>query len=145
MTDFFEIKSIFLKSYFLFFRILTYQEKMDPLETLLHKAVKAGNIQDVKALILNGVDINATEKFNRTPLYLAVLQNKVPIVNILLQNGADPDVADSVQRTPLHGAAAFDYIEIVKMLIAKDAKIRVETSLGSARNRTAVRAILAKF
>ena len=74
MTDFFEIKSIFSKSYFLFFRILTYKEKMDPLETSLHKAVKAGNIQDVKAFILNGVEINAKDQSNRTPLYLAVLQ-----------------------------------------------------------------------
>ena len=61
----FKIKSLFKKTTFFLFRILTYQGKMDPLETPLHKAVKAGNIQDVKMLFLHGVEINATDKFNR--------------------------------------------------------------------------------
>ena len=86
-----KIKSYFFKkTTFFLFRILTYQGKMDPLETPLHKAVIAGNIQDVKMLFLHGVEINATDKFNRTPLHHAVLKNMVPIVKILLQNGADP-------------------------------------------------------
>ena len=53
--------NIFLSNTKLFpsFQNLDLSGKMDPLETPLHKAVKAGNIQDVKALILNGVDINS--------------------------------------------------------------------------------------
>ena len=101
---------------------------MDALETPLHKAVKSGNIQDVKALILNGVEINALDKFKRTPLYHAVFQNMATIVTILLQNGADPNV--SILTTPLHIAARFGFLEIVKIFIAKDAKIDAKDSHG---------------
>ena len=88
-----KIKSYFFKkNYFLPFQNLNLSRQNG--STPLHKAVKAGNIQDVKMLFLHGVEINATDKFNRTPLHHAVLKNMVPIVKILLQNGADPDAAD---------------------------------------------------
>ena len=78
---------------------------MDPLETPLHKAVKAGNIQDAKALILSGVEINARNRFTKTPLHYAVCQNMVPIVKLLLQNGADQTLG-----SPLVSSRPFAYI-----------------------------------
>ena len=106
---------------------------MGPLDTPLHKAVKAGNFQDVKVLILSGIDINEKDDFNRTPLYYAVCvsNDMTSIVNILLQNGADPNTADSNLMTPLHIAVQCEFIEIVKMLIAKNAKINTKNSAGS--------------
>ena len=63
---------------------------MDPLDTLLHKAVRAGNIKYVKALILNGVAINAKNRYGGTSLCLAAEKNLVSIV----QNGADTSARD---------------------------------------------------
>ena len=98
---------------------------MDPLENLLHEAVKIGNIQDVKALILNGVEINAQNR-----VCYAVFQNMATIVTILLQNGADPNVKDSILSTPLHIAALYGFLEMVKMLVAKNAEINANDIFG---------------
>ena len=68
---------------------------MDSLDTPLHEAVKAENIEDVKALILNGAEINAKDGSN------AVEKNLVSIVKILLQNGADIEAKNKWSlRTP---------------------------------------------
>ena len=75
---------------------------MDPLDTPLHIAVRAGNIQDVKELILNGAEINAKDKRDESPLFQAAKSNLVSIAKILLQNGADVNARDSYLQTPLH-------------------------------------------
>ena len=66
------------------FQILYHTTKMDPLDTPLHKAVRAGNIQDVKALILNGAEIDAKNKHDETPLFQAAKSNLVSIAKIYL-------------------------------------------------------------
>ena len=43
--------------------------KMDPLYTPLYKAVRSGNIQDVKALISSGVEIDAKGKNPRNATF----------------------------------------------------------------------------
>ena len=79
---------------------------MDPLYTPLHKAVRSGNIQDVKALISSGVEIDAKGKTQEMPLFEAARNNLVSIAKLLLQNGADVNARDSVLQTPLHFSTA---------------------------------------
>ena len=112
--------NIFLSNTKLFPYFQDLSGKMDPLETPLHKSVKAGNIPDVKALILNGVDINAKDNLNKSPLYYAVLQKKASIVNTLLQNGADPNTKDSTLVTPLLKLIMVEHRCILPQVLPQD-------------------------
>ena len=104
---------------------------MDSFSTPLHEAVKAKNFQDVKALILNGAEINAKDGRDETPLFHAVEKNLVLIVEFMLQNGADIEAKNNVSlRTPLYVASAMGHLGIVKMLLKKGAKIDVIDFLG---------------
>ena len=95
---------------------------MGPFDIPLHKAVRDGNIEDVKTLILNGAEINSMDVSNRTPLDWAVCKNQILIAKLLLQNGADVNIIkdDTIFDTPLHVASGFGCLEMVEMLIRHD-------------------------
>ena len=104
---------------------------MDSLSTPLHEAVKAENFQNVKTLILNGAEINATDGRNETPLFYAVKKNLVSIVEFLLQNCADIEAKYNFSnRTPLYVASSMGHLEIVKMLLKKGANVDAMDFLG---------------
>jgi ankyrin repeat protein len=65
---------------------------------LLHEACAHGNIDLIKYLVKNGIDINARTKDQRgrgfTPLHLAAVSYKadVDVIEFLLKSGADPTI-----------------------------------------------------
>ena len=100
---------------------------MGPFDIPLHKAVRDGNIEDVKTLILNGAEINSMDVSNNTPLDWAVCKNQILIAKLLLQNGADVNIkGGTIFDTPLHVAAGFGFLEMVEMLIRKGADIEAK-------------------
>ena len=105
---------------------------MGPFDIPLHKAVRDGNIEDVKTLILNGAEINSMDVSNRTPLGWAVFKNHILIAKLLLQNGADVNMGHggTIFNTPLHVAAGFGCLEMVEMLIRKGAEIEAKDYLA---------------
>ena len=122
----------------------------------LHKAAYEGNLEEVKALIAKGVDVNAKwpKDFNFTPLHMTVTKGHedmlwffrqlkdvkdrtknadyprlyTDIVSLLLANGADVNAKDSYNGTPLNMAAMQGSTDIAKMLIAKGAKVDIFTA-----------------
>ena len=105
---------------------------MGPFDIPLNKAVRDGNIEDVKTLILNGAEINSMDVSNRTPLDWAVFKNHILIAKLLLQNGADVNMGHggTIFNTPLHVAAGFGCLEMVEMLIRKGADIEAKDYLA---------------
>ena len=105
---------------------------MGPFDIPLHKAVRDGNIEDVKTLILNGAEINSMDISNNTPLDWAVFKNQILIAKLLLQNGADVNIIkdDTIFDTPLHVASGFGCLEMVEMLIRKGADIEAKDFLA---------------
>uniref|UniRef100_A0A1X7TI87 Death domain-containing protein n=1 Tax=Amphimedon queenslandica TaxID=400682 RepID=A0A1X7TI87_AMPQE len=95
--------------------------------TPLFNAVKSGSIEAVDILLTNGArtdvvdkhygtplhcasetgkaDVNAVDRWNRTPLFKAVKSRSIEAVNILLTNGARTDVVSKYYGTPLHCAS----------------------------------------
>ena len=63
-------------------------------DTPLHNACRGGHLSIVKYLISKHADIEAKDKYARTPLFLASIYGTIDIVQYLLSNGADKHAAD---------------------------------------------------
>lgn len=89
----------------------------------IHDAARAGDLEQVQKLVVQGADVNAKAVRDETPLMLAALAGQGEIVNYLLQRGADIDARNASGMTTLHAAAYAGHTEIVSLLIAKGAAI----------------------
>lgn len=71
---------------------LNYQDKNG--YSYLHAAVQSGLQEIVTLLIEKGADINAQDKFGRTPLMVAIIYNRdnYDMISYLVNSGANPDI-----------------------------------------------------
>jgi ankyrin repeat protein len=82
-------------------------------------ACKEGNADQVKVLLdLEGIDINAKEENDLTPLYYASYNGREEVVTLLLESGAYADVKEKGGWTPLHLASFNGKKEVVALLLA---------------------------
>ncbi|XP_057322614.1 putative ankyrin repeat protein RF_0381 [Microplitis mediator] len=77
----------------------------------LHIAIIQNNYEKIKNLIENGVDINDTSYFKKTPLTVAAEENNKPVVELLLKNGTKPEEAT------IFAAVKNNNLELFKTLI----------------------------
>lgn len=96
----------------------------------LLRAAANGDLLTVRQLLQRGVDLDATNAFDRSALHLAVIRNRPDVVRLLLAHGADPNGQDDSGRTALHWAAASGYGDMVELLIAHGASIWVADRNG---------------
>lgn len=90
----------------------------------LFDAVVKGNIEQVKAALSEGADINYKDKREgNTPLIWAAHGGHIEIARLLIQKGADVNAVTSSGGTPLIYAAKFGNVEIVKLLLETGAKM----------------------
>ena len=64
--------------------------------------------QILQAIVNHGVDVNATNKNNRTALMIACVKGNENAINVLLNAGTDPNIADADVNTCLHYATSGD-------------------------------------
>jgi len=88
--------------------------------------VKTGTLQDIKAAIGKGVDINAWDKDGRTPLMEAVWHNQNPeVVTTLLRAGAKIEAQSKSGATALLYAAEYNQNpEVITTLLKAGADIK---------------------
>ncbi len=101
--------------------------------TILHSRVN--NFSDVKALVYNGADINATNIYGDTPLhYLAgscdYNPDRLDTARFLIEHGASVNARDREGNTPLHRAAENGFYSLVDLLIKKGAIIDMRNFYG---------------
>ncbi|KLT22609.1 ankyrin repeat domain protein [Wolbachia endosymbiont of Armadillidium vulgare str. wVulC] len=89
---------------------------------VLHLAIMKNDKEMVECIIENDKnirgDINMTDAFGRTPLYLAATNNYTSLLEILLQNGADDNIEDRLSGfTPLHIAVISGSLQAVELLL----------------------------
>jgi ankyrin repeat protein len=83
----------------------------------LHAAAAEGNIDVVKSLLEQGVDVDSCNEDNRTPLHRAAYKGNVDVVRLLIERGAEVDLRDKFGWIPLHSASRYGHLEVSRILI----------------------------
>ena len=92
----------------------------------IHDTAMVGNIEAVKQHLTDGVDVNAKDRDDWTPLHHAALFGHKEIAELLITNDADVNVRAANGRTPLHWAAYDGRKEFVELLIAEGADVNAQ-------------------
>jgi ankyrin repeat protein len=102
-----------------------------PLTCPLYYASHFGIYETVLYLIEEMVvDVNHTDKFQRTALQAACVKGHVAIVKALLRKGATTAISDDSGRTPLYIGAMNGHVEVVKLLLENGADFTVASNSG---------------
>jgi ankyrin repeat protein len=88
-------------------------------EESLNSAARIGNVKEVVNLLEQCTNINSTNIFGETPLFVAVKNRKVEVVKVLLSFGANKKIGTSDGETPASYATKNCYVEIAKILRQK--------------------------
>lgn len=92
-------------------------------QTPLTQAVIKDDVRQVKQLLVQGEEINQTNKFGFTPLMVAVSRGNKDMVDALLAEGADANFRGVAGLTPLYLASLHDTPIVLKALINARANI----------------------
>ncbi|CAC5422990.1 unnamed protein product [Mytilus coruscus] len=82
-----------------------------------------GNEDIVQLLLKCDCDINETDRFGRTALFVACLLGKKKIVNVLLDNNANMSLCNEKGQSPLFVASRERYDDIVNTLLHNNADV----------------------
>ncbi len=88
----------------------------------LFEAAGCGKLEDVKWAVGKGADVNARNKWMRTPLMHAAFQGSVATVRYLLRQGADPNAVDDLGMSVLGMAYKAKKYKVAKVLKEHGAK-----------------------
>lgn len=85
----------------------------------LAAAVRAGDLEALRAALASGTDVEARDARGSTLLILSAYYGHLPLVEALLQAGASPDAADTARgNTALMGAIFRGEDEVARRLLA---------------------------
>ena len=94
-------------------------------------AAGTGNIEAVKQHVASGTDVNAKNKYGRTPLHYAAGEGHKEIAELLIGGGADVNARDRFGgETPLDVAIMKKEIEIGALLSSHGGKTGEELKAG---------------
>jgi hypothetical protein len=93
----------------------------------LTEAAREGRVDQVRALLRQGVDPNVASSSGWTPLMAAAAGGRLEAAAVLLSAGADPDARDRLGRTPLDVAYRAGHADVVRAL-------RDRGALGSGKS-----------
>ena len=90
-----------------------------------HKAAR------LRVLLQHGVNVNAQDKYGKTPLHWAAENGNTAAVEVLLMAGANVNLEKLYGATPLHRAAWKGHQEVAQRLIDGGAYVNLQTEDGS--------------
>lgn len=67
----------------------------------IHVAAYMGNLEDIKVMLEDSIDINLVGDIGNTPLHYSALKGHKEVVKYLLSKGADPRIKNDYGDTPL--------------------------------------------
>lgn len=98
------------------------------LQENLAKAVREGNIAEIKEVLKNGANVEGTYDDNYPALYVSAMLGRTEVVEFLLNNGADVNRVLTFGKTPLKAAIYSNHLETVKVLLKRGADVCNNTS-----------------
>lgn len=106
------------------------EEVATDLASQLFQAVENRNIESLKRVINEKVDINAQDSNNRTALMIATYNQDVEVAKLLIDAGADVNIQDDMKNTPFLYAGAEGYLDILKLTIQAGADPTIVNRYG---------------
>lgn len=98
----------------------------------LHTAVRAGDLEKVKALLSAGVSAKERDALGGTALHDACWNGNLPILQLLFENGAAVDAEHTeTGSTPLHYAAITNHPEAASILLRQGARVGARSRSGA--------------
>jgi len=91
--------------------------------TALHAAAYCRQDEVFDYLIEKGANVNATNKYNDTPLLYAAQREQVRMMKVLLEKGAKPNTLNEQEQSPLFLAVRSGNIEMFDLLVQHGADI----------------------
>ncbi|KAK3884087.1 hypothetical protein Pcinc_011623 [Petrolisthes cinctipes] len=98
---------------------------------MLLEAAARNDIEEVQALLENGVDPDSTNEDGLTALHQCCIDDSEEMMRLLVRHGADVNAQDSEKWTPLHAAATCGHLHLAKFLIAKGANLLAVNADGN--------------
>jgi ankyrin repeat protein len=89
------------------------------------RAIKKGDVQGVRKLLVTGADVNVTNRFGWTPLMYAACQGSTPIIRALITAGADVNAVNDFGASPLAYAALEGHCKAIELLVKSGARTDV--------------------
>ena len=95
-------------------------------------AVRRGDVEAVRSLVRQGVDVNSAQGDGLTPLHLAATSGGAEIADILVYAGANLEARTrNGAHTPLHIASRGGHAAVIDILLGAGADLAVRTANGS--------------
>ena len=95
------------------------------------EAVRKNRIDEVRTLLLKGVDVNSRDVFgDNAGLHWAASLGLAEMARLLIDNGADVNIRNEEGYTPLHWAAGEGQKELVVILIIHGADVNAHNKRG---------------
>jgi uncharacterized protein len=115
-------------------------EPRTPEEALWQAAAK-GDVGRIKALLDDGVGVDAVDERGNSALMIAAWKGQTAAVSLLLDRGANIDLQDNYGKTALFIAAWFNRAPVVKELLARRANTELRATTPSPGGTPLVRAV----
>lgn len=87
------------------------------------------NVNKLKALLAQGVEVDLKDTYNRTGLIWAAKKGKLKTLKLLLEHKADLKATDRRRRTALLMAASYGRVNCLKVLLEEGADVEDGTHL----------------
>ncbi len=100
------------------------------MEDALCEAAAKGNLNKIRRMLMERVEINYIDGFGWAPLHYAARNGQFEAVKILLNNWANPDVENAAKVTPLFLAAKGNHVNCVKLLLLMGANPNKQCHTG---------------
>ncbi len=102
----------------------------------IHFMALEGNLDNIKKILKDGIDIDAENYGGRTALHIAAFEGHTDVVLFLVQNGANVNARSKGKTTPLHLA---NNVEIAEILLKNGAEINAKDNSNQTALRRAIR------
>ncbi|XP_049796805.1 protein roadkill-like isoform X3 [Schistocerca nitens] len=96
----------------------------------LIESARVGAVQELRALVAAGADLNAWDEEKRTALQWAGMGGHVEAVRSLLEGGAEVGIRNIRQNTPLHAVADTGHAAVIRLLTSYSADANARGNLG---------------